>query len=186
MTLLAVLRLGGVLQRAMDEGGAPEEIAALEKRLEEYTKEAANLAEEYRVAAEEERRAQEELAYASGEYAEATVEPRVEAMKLWFEEHKLRATLSSASIVGIAATSGILLPDHPSYVAVLVVAFICLFVSTFLSLSAMKKTSGYVEETLLTGAVAEPRGLLAWLTRHTFTIGLIVFSVFVILNLVTG
>ena len=109
--------------------------------------------------------------------------PRVEAAKLRFEEHKLRATLSSASIVGIAATSGILLPDHPSYGAVLAFAFLLLFVSTILSLSAMKKTSNYVEGTLISGNADPLAGLRAWLIRHTFTIGLFVFASFVMLNL---
>jgi hypothetical protein len=64
-------------------------------------------------------RATEAYDSAYRKYLISTVEPRVEAAKLRFEEDKLRATLSSASIVGIAATSGILLPSDPSYIAVL-------------------------------------------------------------------
>ncbi len=185
LTSMVEVKLGGALQRARNEGKDSEEVAALEKQLEEYAKEAADFDNEWRAAAEEERQALEELAHASDEFEDATVEPKVEAMKLRFEEHKLRATLSSASIVGIAATSGILLPDRPSHVVVLGIAFFCLFVSTGLSLSAMKKTSGYVENALVSGVTAESRGLLAWLTRHTFTIGLTVFGAFVVLNLMS-
>ena len=112
--------------------------------------------EERRAASEEEaeasrrvdvaREANEE---ANRAFLTATAEPRVEATKLRFEEHKLRATLSSASIVGIAATSGILLPDRLEYLPVLAVSFLCLFLSTVLSLEAMKTIGEYVEKTLI-------------------------------------
>jgi hypothetical protein len=174
--------LDGNVARAQDRGAGPEEIAAREKRLEEHRQYAADLEDEVRRASVEEQKACEEWDAASKELQEVTVEPRVEAAKLRFEEHKLRATLSSASIVGIAATSGILLPDRPSYVVVLGVAFTCLFISTVLSLRAMKETSDYVEGTLISGDVAHPAGLLAWLTRHTFTAGLVLFGAFIVLN----
>jgi hypothetical protein len=46
----------------------------------------------------------------------------------------------------------------------------------------MKKTSDYVEGTLISGSVDQPRDLLVWLRRHTFTVGLVVFGAFVVLN----
>jgi hypothetical protein len=107
----------------------------------------------------------------------------VEAEKLRFEEHKLRATLSSASVVGVAATSGLLLPDRPSYVTVLGIAFLCLFISTVLSLRAMKETSDYIESTLISRDIRQQGGLRILLTRHTFTAGLVFFALFVVLNL---
>ena len=183
LTYMAKLQIGGGAARARDQGADQEEIATREKQLEEYRQQAINLEDEAQRAAAEEQEAREEWAAASMELQQLTVGPRVEAAKLRFEEHKLRATLSSASIVGIAATSGILLPDNPTYVGVLVTAFLCLFVSTGLSLRAMKETSGYAEGTLISGDVAHPAGTLAWLTRHTFTAGLVLFGAFVVLNL---
>lgn len=146
--------------------------------------------EERRAANEEEAEASRRVDIAREAHEEAnrafltaTAEPRVEATKLRFEEHKLRATLSSASIVGIAATSGILLPDRLEYLPVLAASFLCLFLSTVLSLEAMKTLGEYVEDTLIHGAADEPRGVVGWLTRHTFTLGLLVFAAFMVLNL---
>lgn len=113
-------------------------------------------------------------------YLAATAKPRVEAAKLRFEEHKLRATLSSASIGGIAATSGILLPDSRSYVAVLEFAFPCLFASTILSLEAMKRVSQHVRDTVIRRTVDEPRDLRDWVAPNTFIIGLIGFAAYII------
>jgi len=175
--------LWAALEEARRKGRDPEEIARMEQRLHRAEAEAATLDEEWKRAEEEEQRALEELAKLSEEYAEATVEPRVEAEKLRVEEHKLRATLSSASIVGIAATVGLLLPPHPSYVPVLGVAFVFLFVSTVLALEAMKEISSHVESTMISGTLPQRGRLRVWLTRHTFTIGLVVFAVFVVLNL---
>jgi hypothetical protein len=151
-----VLLVGNVA-RARDRGADQEEIEAREQELEAYRLEATDLEAAWQKAAAEEQQALEEFAAASKELQELTVVPRLEAEKLRFEEHKLRATLSSASIVGIAATSGVLLPDRSSYVVVLGIAFIfCLFVSTVLSLRAMKQTSDYVDGTLISGTVDQP------------------------------
>lgn len=150
-----------------------------------------NLSEQLEAGLEKEKEALEQLKAATlaqeaayREFLISTVEPRVEAAKLRFQEHQLRATLSSASIVAIAATTGILLPNNPTYLVLLGIAFACLFTSIILSLSAMKKTSLYVERTLIRGDVDQPRGLHAFLTRHTFTIGLAFFTIFFGANLV--
>jgi hypothetical protein len=173
------------LDEARRKGKDPEEIARLEQRLHQAEDESATLDEEWKRAEEEEELALAELARATEEFAEATVEPRVEANKLRFEEHKLRATLSSASIVGIAATVGLLLPKNPSYVTVLGIAFVFLFVSTILALNAMKEISSHVESTMISATLPQTGRLRVWLTRHTFTIGLVVFGVFVVLNLLS-
>ena len=175
--------LWAAVEEARRKGRDPEEIARREQRLHKAENEAAAVYEEWKEAEEEERRALEELAKASEEFAEATVEPRVEAEKLRFEEHKLRATLSSASIVGIAATVGLLLPANPSYVPVLGAAFVLLFVSTVLALEALKEISSHVESTMISGTLPKMGHLRVWLTRHTFTIGLVVFAGFVVSNL---
>lgn len=187
LNLRMEVTLGGALREAQRKDPDKEGIAAGEKQLEEYRQKSYDLEEEMLRATVEEREALEELAAASKELQEATVEPRVEAAKLRFEEHKLRATLCTGSIVGIAATSGILLPDTPSdtpsYIWVLGVSFLSLFVSMVLSLRAMKVTSEYVEKTLIVKTVDEPGGIFLWLTRHSFTAGLVVFAAFVVLNL---
>jgi hypothetical protein len=148
------------------------------------------LDDDWRVAESEETAALGVLETATNEHRDApqeflrtTVEPRVEATKLRFEEHKLRARLASASIVGIAATTGVLLSSRPDYLTILGISFFCLFSSAVLSLGAMKRSSEFVREALIRRSVEEPGGVLAWLTRHTFTLGLIVFSAFMLLNL---
>lgn len=171
------------LEEVRRKGKDPEEIARLEERHRQAQDEAAAVDEEWKRAEEELELALAELAKATEEFAEATVEPRVEAEKLRFEEHKLRATLSSASIVGIAATVGLLLPKNPSYVPVLGVAFVFLFVSTVLALDAMKEISSHVEGTMISATLPQTSRLRTWLTRHTFTLGLVIFGVFVVLNL---
>jgi hypothetical protein len=156
-----------------------------------------NLSEQLEAGLENEKEALEQLKAATlaqeaayREFLISTVEPRVEAAKLRFQEHQLRATLSSASIVAIVATTGILLPSNPTYLVFLVnlvflgIAFVCLFTSIILSLSAMKKTSLYVERTLIRGDVDQPRGPHLFLTRHTFTFGLAFFTIFFCANLV--
>lgn len=119
------------------------------------------------------------------EYLRSTVEPRVEASKLRHEEYKLRATLSSASIVGIAATSGLLLPSDRYYIGILVLSFLALFVSIVLNLQSMQDVSNYIEGTLITGEEVWSVGIKLWLTHNTLTIGLIFFAIFMTLNLLS-
>ena len=155
------------LEEARRKGRDPEEIARLEERLRQAQDEAAAVDEQWKRAEEEEELALAELAKATEEFAEATVAPRVEAEKLRFEEHKLRATLSSASIVGLAATVGLLLSKNPTYVPVLGVAFVFLFVSTVFALNAMKEISSHVESTMISATLPQTGRLRTWLTRHT-------------------
>ncbi len=117
------------------------------------------------------------------EYLRSTVEPRVEGSKLRHEEYKLRATLSSASIVGIAATSGLLLPSDRYYIWILVLSFLALFVSIVLNLQSMQDVSDYVEGTLITGEDMRSVGTKLWLTHNTLTLGLTFFAIFMVLNL---
>lgn len=118
------------------------------------------------------------------EYLRSTVVSRVEGSKLRHEEYKLRATLSSASIVGIAATSGLLLPsDRYYHTWLLGLSFLALFVSIVLNLRSMQDVSDYVEGTLITGEEVRSEGIKLWLTHNTLTIGLIFFAIFMVLNL---
>ncbi len=119
------------------------------------------------------------------EYLRSTVEPRVEGSKLRHEEYKLRATLSSASVVGIAATSGLLLPSDRYYTWLLVLSFSALFVSIVLNLRSMQDVSDYVEGTLITGEEVRSVGIKLWLTHNTLTVGLIFFAIFMVLNLLS-
>ena len=178
------------VERARRKGEDPETVARLERGLQLHQAERDAGYREWQEAEEEERQALEELAKASEEFATATVEPRVEAEKLRFEEHKLRATLSSASIVGIAATVGILFPSSPSsagpsYIVILGASFFCLFISAILALGAMNKISSRVESTMISADHKQPGRLHSWPSRHTFTVGLVIFAVFILLNLLT-
>lgn len=120
------------------------------------------------------------------EYLRLTVGPRVEGSKLRHEEYKLRATLSSASVVGIAVTSGLLLPpDRYHYTSILVLSFIALFVSMVLNLRSMQEVSDYVEGTLITGGEVRSKGIKLWLTSNTLIVGLIFFAIFIVLNLLS-
>jgi hypothetical protein len=55
------------------------------------------------------------MAEAQAELDEATVEPRVEGLKLRFETRKLQATLSAGIVVGVATITEVLLPPKPNY-----------------------------------------------------------------------
>jgi hypothetical protein len=155
-----IVRAGGRAEIGMTPSTSRRILMSPTKRsllnLPRYAPVLQHLSEQLRAAQEEEKAALEQVEPATLEYEAAkreflisTVDPRVEAAKLQFQEHQLRATLSSASIVGIAATTGILFPNNPNYLVFLGIAFAFLFTCMFFSLSAMNKTSDYVERSLI-------------------------------------
>lgn len=130
----------------------------------------------------EERAAEEKVDEALREFLQATIQPRVEGSKLKFEVHKLRATLGGASIVGIAAISGVVLPPEPDHVWILFSAFLALLLSVVLSLGSMERIGTYVENTLVIGHEPEALDVRSWIARWAFPAGIAAFLVFVTLN----
>ena len=117
------------------------------------------------------------------EYLGATVGPRVEGAKLGFEVHKLRATVCGASLVGVAAISGLVLPPEPRFVWVLCLSFAALLTSMVLSLGIMERYAERVADALIIGAEAEDRGFRAQVARWSFPSGIGLFAAFALLNL---
>lgn len=152
--------------------GVEMELSPEQKRRREKVKEAER----------KERTAEEKVEAALGEFLQATIEPRVEGSKLRFEVHKLRATLGGASIVGIAAVSGIVLPPERDYLWILLSAFLCLLLSVVLSLGSMERIGTYVENTMVVGQKPETLDIRSWVARWSFPLGIAAFLVFVTLN----
>lgn len=117
-------------------------------------------------------------------YLSATVDARVEGIKLSFEVYKLRATLCGASLVGIAAVSGLVFPTDLNFVSILVPAFIVLLLSMVLSLHIMDQLTKHVEQVLVSAAETGKETKLAFVARWSFTVGIVLFVVFTLLNLV--
>src|SRR5829696_6091770 len=118
------------------------------------------------------------------EYLSATVDARVEGIKLSFEVYKLRATLCGASLVGIAAVSGLVFPTSLRFVWILVPAFIVLLRSMVLSLHIMDRLTNHMERVLILAAEAGQETRITFLARWSFTAGIALFVVFTVLNLV--
>ena len=158
LTLEVLVIQGGQLYKAQGHEEDTEEITALKQANEKYEREAEELKDKWRQADAEEQEALAQLAQASEKLEEVTVEPRVEGSKLSFEVHKLRATVSAASLVGIAAVSGVVLPSSPIYIAVLCLSFVCLLISLVLSLGIMERIGRRIENALISGGEAEDKG----------------------------
>lgn len=182
--------LGGALHEAKEKEAAPEEISARERQLEKYRQEARDLEDQIRDAASGEQKALTELAAASEALEEATVEPRVEGLKLQFEARKLQATLSAGVVLGTATITELLLPSDPSYSYVLWAAYAAFLLSLYGSLSDMHRLSIYVENVLISGRSQTDEGLReklsGWMlaiNRRLLSFGVLLFVVFVTLNL---
>jgi hypothetical protein len=209
-----VIRMGH-LYRMQEKGEDPEMIAALKKREKEDQRESSGLEEELRKASAVEKQALAELAEASKELEEVTVEPRVEGLKLRFEENKLQATLSTAVVVGLATVSKLLLPSEPAYAWLSWLAYAAFLVALVGSLFEMRRISRRVENVLIIGreevflggfteklnrGLAKIRGwetpfgplfsgiyvAIVRIDRWAFPFGLLLFVVFVTLNLGLG
>lgn len=190
LTLEVLVIVGGRLYEVQQKDKDSEEAAALQRTYEKYEREEEELKEEWSRANTEEQeaqarldQAQARLDQATAELAEVTVEPRVEGSKLSFEVHKLRATVSAASLVGIAAVSGVVLPSTPKFIYVLCISFLCLLVSLVLSLGIMARIGKRIEDALITGGATEDTGIRAELAKWAFPAGIGVFLLFVVLNL---
>lgn len=117
------------------------------------------------------------------EYLGATVGPRIEGAKLGFEVHKLRATDCGASLVGVAAVSGLVLPPEPRFVWVLCLSFAALLTSMVLSLGIMERYAERVADALIIGAEAEDTGFRAQTARWCFPSGIGLFAAFALQNI---
>ncbi len=207
---IAVIR-GGYLYKVQGKGADPETIAALKRREEEDERELSRLKEEWRNARAQKEQALAELAEASKELEEVTVEPRVEGLKLRFEASKLQATLSTGVVVGLATVSKLLLPSEPAYPGLSWLAYAAFLIALVGSLSDMRRISKRVENVLISGREevggdikeklnrwtaklrewVPPFGALifricvaiARIDRWAFPVGLLLFVVFVTLNL---
>ncbi len=118
------------------------------------------------------------------EYLSATVDARVEGIKLSFEVYKLRATLCGASLVGIAAVSGLVFETDLRFLWILIPAFIALLLSMVLSLHIMDQLAKHVEWVLVSATETGKETKVSWLARWSFTAGIALFVVFTLLNLV--
>lgn len=190
MTLEVEVILAGSLLRAQSKGADAEELSAREEQLEKYRQEASALEDEIGNATAEELKALEEVAAASQALQEATVEPRVEGLKLQFETRKLQATLSAGVVLGVATITKILLPPDPDYTWLLWISYASFLVSLYGSLSDMHRISIYVENVLTSGRRAVDESfrekLNAWMlevNRRSLSFGVLLFAVFVTLNL---
>jgi len=186
LTAEVLVILGGQIYKAEGRDEDSEELATLKKTYEKHERSLAKFEEEWTRANTEEQETLAQLAQASEELEEVTVEPRVEGSKLSFEVHKLRATVSAASLVGIAAVSGLVLPSGPRFIPVLILSFGCLLTSLVLSLGIMERIGKRVEEALISGGEAEDKGVRAWIARWAFPTGIGVFLLFIVLNFVTN
>jgi hypothetical protein len=147
---LEVMEMGH-LYRMRKKGEDPELVKNIKQREEELKKERSRLKAEYRKAADEEKQALVELAEASQELEELTVEPRVEGLKLRFEESKLLATLSTGVVVGLATLSKLLLPAEPVYAWLSWLAYAAFLIALVGSLFEMRRISKRVENVLISG-----------------------------------
>lgn len=189
LTAEVELLLGGSLHRA-EKKGDKEEISALEGQLGKYRQEARDHQDQIRIAAAQEQRALAELEAASEALEEATVEPRVEGLKLQFETRKLQATLSAGVVLGTATISELLLPRDPTYEFLLWAAYAAFLLSLYGSLSDMQRLAIYVENVLVSGRSRADEGLrekvAGWMlsiNRRLLSFGVLLFAVFVTLNL---
>lgn len=182
--------LGGSLHKAERKGADSQEISARKKQLEKYRQEASDLEDQMRDAAANEREALAELAAASESLEEVTVEPRVEGLKMQFETRKLQATLSAGVVLGTATITELLLPADPAYSYVLWAAYAAFLLSLYGALSDMQRLSVYVENVLISGrGIADGSfgerlsGWMLVINRRLLSFGVLLFAVFVTLNL---
>ena len=133
----------------------------------------------------------EEFARATEELGDATVEPRVEGMKLRFETRRLQATLSAGVLVGAATVTEVLLPPNPGYAYLMYLAYAAFIVSVSGCLSDMNRIAIYVENPLVGGRteVEEPgwrekvSRAMMYLNQRSLAFGLLLFVLFAMLNL---
>ena len=185
--------VGGGLSRELDKAlnqGDQEKIAVLEQQRQKYEESWSASEEAYRQAIAEEQKALDEMAEAQAELDEATVDPRVEGMKLRFETRKLQATLSAGIVVGVATITEVLLPPKPNYTWMLWLTYASFFASLYGALSDMQRLSFVVENTRISGtSSSEERRTEKWaryvreVVLKGFFVGVVLFAGFVTLNL---
>jgi len=189
----ANLIAGGSLSIELDKArtqGEQEAIASLEQQRQKHEESWSASEEAYRQAIAEEQKALDEMAEAQAELDEATVEPRVEGLKLRFETRKLQATLSAGIVVGVATITEVLLPPKPNYTWMLWLTYASFFASLYGALSDMQRLSFVVENTRISGtSSSEERRTEKWARRvrevalRGFFVGVVLFAGFVTLNL---
>lgn len=183
-----VVMLKGAKARA-EAGGSDAESQA--RLLEEVERRLRESDDELRVARAKEEAAFEEMATATEDLQEATVEPRVEGLKLRFETRRLQATLSAGVLVGAPTVTEVFLPPNPGHDYLLYVAYAAFISSLSGCLADMNRIAIYVENLLVGGRteVEEPgwrdkvsRGMM-WINQRSLSFGLAFFVLFATLNL---
>jgi hypothetical protein len=196
---LEVLQLSS-LNRMEQRSEDPAMLEGLKKQEEELKSKRTQLQEEWRKSDDEEQQALAELAEASQQLEELTVEPRVEGLKLRFEASTLEATLSTGVVVGLATVTKLLLPSEPAYPWLSWLAYAAFLLALVGSLYEMRTIAKRVENVLISGREVVLSGFKEKLKRGlakvgihrlriprwAFPIGLLLFVVFVTLNLGLG